>query len=243
MVTIGGSWYRPHAINNNGLVVGYEGDGCWPAYSWSEIGGYVELWGPCDFVHAVNDKGQVVGTNVPYYAVSWTKAGGITNLGTGDAVDVNESGQVVGYDRVLKPLPDGTFVMENNAFSWTATGGRIDLGPWEVSALNDNGKVVGHDSQNAYSWTIDGGLVNLGPGEAVDVNKKGQIVGNADFTSGEHAVLWVNKNKRIDLGTLGGTWSRAIEINDVGQIIGISSTKESDTIIHAVLWEPIRGKK
>jgi probable HAF family extracellular repeat protein len=39
----------------------------------------------------------------------------------------------------------------------------------------------------------------------------------------------------IDLGTLGGTLSRADAINDAGQVVGFSRTK-GDTERHATLW-------
>src|SRR5262245_12790690 len=62
---------------------------------------------------AINDAGQVVGTAwtapyVPQYGFLW-KDGVLTNLGVGEATDVNSSGQVLFTDRLWVPTtPNGT---------------------------------------------------------------------------------------------------------------------------------------
>jgi probable HAF family extracellular repeat protein len=66
---------------------------------------------------------------------------------------------------------------------------------------------------------------------AVAINEGGQVVGWSTTTSNEiHAFRWSN-GTMIDLGTLGGRYSRATAINDAGQIAG-TSTAVSGTSCH-----------
>ncbi len=71
-----------------------------------------------------------------------------------------------------------------------------------------------------------------------DINNKGQVVGSASHgaSNSDHAFLWDPVNGLTDLGTLGGGQSRALGINDAGQVVGWAETAEGVT--HAFLWNP-----
>jgi probable HAF family extracellular repeat protein len=175
--TLGGSFSRAVAVNNNGQVVGssWTLTGETHAFSWTHAGGLVDLGtfgGTRTEAYAVNEHGQVVGFSLlpgdsEFRAFSWTPAGGITDLGTlggssSQAYAVNSRGQVVGRSY----YSHGT--RATHAFSRTPNGGMIDLGTLggsqsEAHAVNDKGQVVGFsytagDAEiHAFSWTRRGG--------------------------------------------------------------------------------------
>src|SRR5262249_8147792 len=68
---------------------------------------------------------------------------------------------------------------------------------------------------------------------AVNLNDAGQIVGNV----GGHAALLDNNGNLFDLGTLGGSYSYANAINDLGQVVG-SAYLPGDAGQHAFLITP-----
>lgn len=71
---------------------------------------------------------------------------------------------------------------------------------------------------------------------ASDINASGQVVGTATVADGNvHAFIWQNGVK-TDLGTLGGSYSRALGMNDVGQVVGQSAS--STHIVRAFLVTP-----
>jgi probable HAF family extracellular repeat protein len=67
------------------------------------------------------------------------------------------------------------------------------------------------------------------PGTGQAINNKGQAVGSSG-----RAFIWQNGVFR-DIGTLGGSSSRAHALNEAGQVVGDSYTSAGDS--HAFIWE------
>ena len=204
--------------------------------------------------HAVNNLGQVAGTN--HWSPTrgglsgcfWDE-GSVTELGLNTAAyGINDSGQVVGC------LINGT----STAFLWDPVGGMRDLGyipsvgtGWtEARAINNLAQVVGFDGVpgeiagfggEAFLWQDGVGMRGLGSmiaggmSRANGINNASQVVGVAQTQHGRAAFVWDSAAGMVDLGALGSTGegtdlSEAFGINDVGQIVGKSNGR-------AFLWE------
>ncbi|MEQ8766501.1 MAG: hypothetical protein RL885_21485 [Planctomycetota bacterium] len=166
------------------------------------------------------------------------------------AYGLNDQGQVVGTSTV-----GGTST--THAFLWQ-NGVLTDLGvlpcgqqSWAVD-INEAGLIAG-DSEVCFSlspgrriFTSDGStLTDLQFGQtrtyARDIDEQGRIVGTIDtgalidFRPVTHAVFW-NGQSDVDLGTLGGTFSRANALNESTQIVGGSGVSRNGGY-HAFLWE------
>ena len=166
------------------------------------------------------------------HAVLW-RNGRITDLGTFDgayesiANAVNSRGQVVGA--ALNSIPD--------ADSMFGLGYQTRAFLWENGSLLDLGTLgTGTDAQAAL------------------VNSRGQVVGWS-YTSSEHSdicaavygfplatasFLWDKQKGMLDLGSLGGTCTVAMGLNDRGQIVGQSWSAGGSTG-HAFYWDRAHG--
>jgi probable HAF family extracellular repeat protein len=95
---------------------------------------------------------------------------------------------------------------------------------------------LGTNAVSAQPTMVDLGTVEgLRVFNAAAINEKAQIVGQSFTASGaSRAYLWEG-GAIIDLGTLGGSSSRADGINDCGQIVGMSETASGEK--SAFIWE------
>jgi probable HAF family extracellular repeat protein len=207
----------------------------------------------------LSETGQVVGTNWLASggprAFSWTRDGGLVDLGTlgganSYAYAVNDSGQVVGSST--------TAWGASHAFMWTQAGGMVDLGTLgggssSASDVNEAGQVVGTSStasgvNHAFSWTQATGMVDLsaagGYSEAAAVSNAGQVVGSRNMSGTSwmgdiRAFSWTPETGMVDIGTLGGE-TRATDVNDQGVVAGFSYWRSSH-VEHAFRWTQAGG--
>jgi probable HAF family extracellular repeat protein len=187
---------------------------------------------------AVNASGHVVGRSgipgVETRAFLWQN-GVISDLGYGEAADINDTGQIVGW---------GPY---DQACLWqggvrTELGELVPDGGSNAHAINDNGQVVGWSMtsggvEHAFVWEngVMYDLNNLVPGGtglellfAWDFNDSGQIVGDARINGQRRAFLVTDNDgvfanggaALIDLGTLGGAEAWAYDLNSSGQVAG-----------------------
>ncbi len=238
----------PTAINTWGQVVGnYNGH----AFMWTKSRGMRDLGtipgGTFSRAVALNDLGTVTGTaDGPGTVISqipnlgpnqecrdlvqpfvWTQRNGMRGLGTvgfsGDfghwcsipfySRGINDLGQVVGYTAEFGSL-------YQYGFLWTSSDGMTFLWnnwpPTFANAINNRSEAVGQQSSFGLPYR------NVGIGNAVSWSNG--IVTNLDSLGGG-----------FDYG------SSANGVNDLGQVVGWSSTSPVSSIgvpVHSVLWTP-----
>lgn len=242
------------AINNQGQIIGAGGSSV-GAFLW-ENGVLRQLGQPAGFsgfrAEDINGNGQVVGygTNAAgvAQAVMWTAAGGAQALagslgGYTLARAINDKGLIVGEAGLPGGVGAHTVVWENGVMRDIQAFASGNTFPW---GLSNTGIAVGQwdPSNGAYSWTAAGGMAVMagleGPSDIpLAVNDNGLIVGwyKRTPTDVNKAFLWTN-GIITDLGTLGGSSSVAMSINNFGQIVGRSdiASRKNSPVYRAFLW-------
>jgi probable HAF family extracellular repeat protein len=170
---------------------------------------------------AINDAEQVVGASgtMPflYSNGQMTSLGLLSGADYGVAFAINKAGQAVGYSRGST----GSYALLWSNGQMTSFGTPGDL--TEATDINDSGEVVGGSALQGAFLVSNGQITWLGTRIAlVAINNGGQAVGAGGPNNTARAVLYSN-GQMTSLGTLpGDTTSLARNINDEGQVVGVS---------------------
>lgn len=238
-------------LNDRGDIAGYAH---FPAggalhlrgFFWSPRTGYIDIGTieTSSVPEAMNDAGAIAGTagqdGPSGRAFRWTRAGGMSSMGTlrdefTRAVGINNAGQVVGQS----PFVPGA---NPHPFLYTPGQGLLDLGvgtavTGESNKVNEQGIVIGYvidrfiTPGHGFIWTRETGMIEIGAGSpelgtsAADVNKYGQVVGSL----GTRAFVWTRSQGFIDLNTVvtgrprGLVLEDAIAVSENGAILATAS--------------------
>ena len=250
ITSLGGTESRAYDINNAGDVVGFSrlADGHREAVIWHDANGnnvldpgelqsLGTLGGTESGAFSINESGQVAGWSwlpgdTNHAATLWTdgnanwsadpgELASLGDLGGGKSrgYSINNAGQVAGLAFTMSGRRD--------AMRWTDGNGNWSGDPGEMTDIGTLG------GANTY-------------GEGI--NSAGHVVGFSEVTPGvDHGFRWVdadanghvNPGELVDLGTLGGTNSRAWAINDSGIVAGESETADGHT--HAFIYNDLAG--
>ena len=200
--------------------------------------------------YGINNNGQIVGDSVTpsgiaFHAVLWNE-GKVTDLGTlggkdSHAFGINDLGQIVGESDTLNGSTHA-FLYENGQMTDLA----IPAEDSHAIAINNNGTITGYTRQNlgpSLVWVWERGTTVFLPalpfagagGLPFSINDKGIVVGVSNTATGVHAVLW-RDGVVVDLGTLGGSNSFGLGVNNQTQVVGWAEPAAGPPA-HAFLWQ------
>jgi len=171
----------------------------------------------------------LLGTPFQIRGTFWGHDGVITDIGAlpGTYISgpfaVNNRGEVVGA--AMNTIPDSNSMLglgyQTRAFYWK-NGTMQDLGTLGTGTdayatlINDRGQVVGVSYINSVPSPVCPFLLTTG------------------------SFIWDKKNGMRDIGDLGGTCTMATDINNRGQVVGVSGLP-GDSVAHPFIWEAATG--
>lgn len=189
--------------------------------------------------HVIVGYSNTAGAQGHYRAFSWrggrmTDLGGLTADGESFASDTNASGQASGYATAADFTTHAVMFADGGVTDIAAL--RDDFLVSFGYGINTAGHVAGiAGSTIDYMWHAfvyaDGEVTLLDPGSmGHGINDRDQVIGsiNSMATMFDHG-------KTIRLGTLGGSWSDGMAINDAGEATGWATIPHDDEA-HAFVW-------
>ncbi|MEV4418040.1 hypothetical protein, partial [Catellatospora sp. NPDC049609] len=234
-------------INDQGVVVGASQVGTgenpperafrWRAGTMIDLG---TLGGPSASAQAVNNNGWVVGYSmladgVTTHAFLWRPGHGMTDLGSlgGDsiAVDVNDSGVVVGY--YVDDAQLHGFRWANGVLTEITTTSGL---PFVPSGINRYGMVSGTAEDQPATWKAGAvRLYGLTGAEGTAINDNGDV---AAVTGYPYYVpfVWRASDMNEPLFTPAGTlFAGTSDLNEARHVVG---WRQDAAGVRAVFWSP-----
>lgn len=256
--TLAGYEYsRATALNDAGDVVGYAGGNEQMRAFLFSGGAMLDIGslGGNSRAEDINNSGVVVGfSRLSTSQFDGTEGafvyrdGVISNLGVlapGTALarahGINDSGQIVGDSGTGDNTSQKAFIYSAGSMELLLSADSPS--PSYARAINEFGDAAGFFEQRCFgpgAWMLKGGTLTeleladnspypCTPGIANDINDNGAVVGRATFPgAGFRAFVYLD-GEMTNLGTLGGDFSEAKAVNNQGQIVGMSPTRNFDS--------------
>ena len=209
----------------------------------------------------LSDLGQVCGTalvdqsNFINHAVRYEPDGSFTMLTLGETGESSTASQTNSAGQVIGTIYNNDFTI--HCVVWESRDSFRILEPPDgfgavlPQDLNNIGDAAGYilvsNTSRAIYWDPNGKIQELPQpqwgAEAIALNDSCQIVGRMyDSLGNSFPVLWQpimdsspKQFEIIELGSLGGQFGRANDINNQGMVVGFSEV--TDSIFHAFVWK------
>lgn len=210
-----------------------------PRYAAIPMSSLTNNYSQIDIV-ALNDVGQIAGSG--YRAGSWRAllldpmSRQVTELGPGYAWGINNHAQVVGCSAPASG--NYWYLWSGKDVLMTSTGCAV--------GINEQSAVVGTNYPTSFIWDPLRGTRDIATNFFVrGLNDLGQVVGVPWIVSGglaKTALVWDAVSGLRDLGDLpGGTvFSDAYDINNQGQVVGVSDTSAGYA---PFIWDKTSGMR
>ncbi len=262
--TLGGSKSEAFDVNESGQVAGESetAGGAGHAFLWLPEPAFglpagmndLGTLGGCDSAaFGINNLGETVGRAdtaalAIYHAFLWDPTTAMMqDLGAlsgelGEASAINDFGEMVGKTQFVDHTffvgffrdPGGTLYLMTDFVPGDYESDAVGIG--YAGNLNFAGTTF--FPAHAFKFGGETGFIQLQDlgveSFANGMNTINQVVGAVTTAAWEHAALW-QIIALTDLGTLGGTNSRAFDINVSGQVVGSADT--TDEVEHAFIWQ------
>lgn len=246
------NWYSAaFDVNSDGIAVGSTGclAGETLTFRWSELQGMEHLGHfeggyPIWPAESINKSGTIAGVliagyiTVPaeaYRPILWTASNSRIDLVPPTLCDPPEEWCAVAYTSPRindNDVVAGTYL--EGAYRWTAATGLVYLpilGARTPIAINSHGDILAGNVVLRKS----GDLLEISGITPTSMNDKREIVGG----SGGTAAKWAQGRGVEPLGTLGGTFSVAYDMNNRGEVVGASTNAAGE--MRAFYWAKSRG--
>ncbi len=255
----GGIQLEAHDINNSGQVVGelvqrhliFEDE--YGDYYDYEYKGFV--W---DFNHnirhinengwasSINDHGEVTGLDfgIQNRAYKWDEQRGLRGLGSysgyssGRPNGLNNNGHLVG-SILVNSAQAGKMAM-NSAMTADGRPGELSNAD-QLQSLTGTRGAFDHahvaEMLRSASFSQAQEVMDLLGSSAVSSEEAGSLAWSIGSRS--EAFLWNESEGITRIGTLGGDWSTAWDVNDRGQVVGYSSVQPG--VSKAYIWDRDHG--
>jgi len=208
------------------------------SYVWSETSGDQAI-NSDGWAFGINNFGDVTGLDytVENRAYIWNSQSGLTSLGSfygfssARGHSVNNSKQVVGSVLVSQ---DGSGAVAASDEMKT-----LDL---QIKKANLDGVYArAHILEMMRASNLDSEVRSLDASIRADVSGFDQTVASKmkNISYRSEAFIWDENRGMMNLGTLGGEWSTAWDVNDSGQVIGYSSVGSGNS--RAFIWDEDNG--
>jgi probable HAF family extracellular repeat protein len=175
-----------------------------------------------------------VGSGAELYSAIQYGGGRVWN-----ATDINDHDEVVGgFDgayygngpglvEAIPALEGPTGLMYSKLYGINNRGVMVGV---STTGTNNTGPRRAFLFDRAVGMARDLGSLGGPRGESTAwaINENDVVVGDSQTTNGTHAVRFELNGTITDLRTLGGDWSIAQDINDVGEIVGQSKNADGD---------------